>query len=102
MVFYSTTNQREPVRDWLKSLDKADRLVIGTDILEVQQNEVCMVYVKVGSSLFPVGRGTRLRVHLKPFWNGSPLPKRSGAVKVGRLRDLNSCSAIDRPHLEGS
>ena len=37
VVFYATSSGREPVRDWLKSLDKDDRNVIGTDILAVQR-----------------------------------------------------------------
>jgi phage-related protein len=36
IVFYATANEREPVREWLKSLDKPDRIAIGTDILAVQ------------------------------------------------------------------
>ena len=37
VVFFATRSGREPVRDWLKALDKEDRLVIGTDILAVQK-----------------------------------------------------------------
>jgi len=31
-VFYQLANRKEPVRDWLKSLSKADRKAIGIDI----------------------------------------------------------------------
>ena len=36
VVFFLTNSGREPVRDWLKSLDKEDRKVIGEDIKLVQ------------------------------------------------------------------
>lgn len=35
-LFYSTTNGREPVRDWLKGLHPDERKQIGTDIAYVQ------------------------------------------------------------------
>jgi len=35
-VFVKTQNGTEPVREWLKSLPKIDRLVIGADIKTVQ------------------------------------------------------------------
>ena len=34
--FYRTASGREPVRDWLMTLSRADRLVIGTDIKTVE------------------------------------------------------------------
>lgn len=36
VLFYKTTRGKEPVRDWLKSLIKEDRKVIGEDIKTVQ------------------------------------------------------------------
>lgn len=36
VVFFRTPTDREPVRDWLKSLDKDDRRLIGEDIKLVQ------------------------------------------------------------------
>ena len=36
VVFFRTTSGREPVREWLKDLDKIDRKVIGEDIKLVQ------------------------------------------------------------------
>ena len=36
VVFFLTNSGSEPVRDWLKSLDKADRQTIGEDIKLVQ------------------------------------------------------------------
>ncbi|HFE67569.1 MAG TPA: type II toxin-antitoxin system RelE/ParE family toxin [Chloroflexi bacterium] len=36
VVFFRTDMGREPVRDWLKSLNKNDRKVIGEDIKLVQ------------------------------------------------------------------
>lgn len=35
-AFYRTEAGNEPVRDWLKELDKDDRLEIGTDIKTVE------------------------------------------------------------------
>jgi phage-related protein len=37
VVFYKSSNGREPVRDWLLGLDRADRREIGSDILAVQR-----------------------------------------------------------------
>ena len=34
--FYALPSAREPVRDWLKSLDLADRKIIGEDIKDVE------------------------------------------------------------------
>ena len=36
VVFFRTDSAREPVREWLKSLDRTDRKVIGEDIKLVQ------------------------------------------------------------------
>ena len=35
-VFFKTTQGNEPVREWLLSLEKADRKIIGDDVLKVQ------------------------------------------------------------------
>ena len=35
-IFYRSTSGDEPVREWLKALDKADRQAIGKDIAYVQ------------------------------------------------------------------
>ena len=36
VVFYRSESGNEPVRDWLKQLDKEDRKIIGEDIKTVQ------------------------------------------------------------------
>ena len=36
VVFYRTASGGEPVREWLKSLDRDDRLEIGADLQRVQ------------------------------------------------------------------
>lgn len=36
VIFFHNPSGREPVREWLKELDKADRAVIGEDIKLVQ------------------------------------------------------------------
>ena len=35
-AFYQLPSGREPVRDWLKALDAADRKIIGEDIKDVE------------------------------------------------------------------
>ena len=37
VVFFATSAGTEPLREWLKELDKDDRREIGSDILAVQQ-----------------------------------------------------------------
>jgi phage-related protein len=37
VVFFASAGGREPVREWLKQLDRADRAEIGSDILAVQK-----------------------------------------------------------------
>ena len=36
LVFFRNTAGSEPVRDWLKGLDEAERRAIGTDLLRAQ------------------------------------------------------------------
>jgi phage-related protein len=36
VIFFMTESRREPVRDWLISLDREDRKIIGEDIKTVQ------------------------------------------------------------------
>ena len=36
VIFFKLLSGKEPVREWLKDLDKDDRLTIGTDIKTVQ------------------------------------------------------------------
>jgi phage-related protein len=36
VFFYRTRSGNEPVRDWLRNLDEADRRAIGLDLLRVQ------------------------------------------------------------------
>ena len=35
-AFYTLPSGREPVRDWLKGLDRDDRKVVGEDIKDVE------------------------------------------------------------------
>lgn len=35
-AFYQLPSGREPVRDWIKSLDAADRKIVGEDIKDVE------------------------------------------------------------------
>ena len=37
VVFFATSTGREPLRDWLRELDREDRRVIGIDVLAVQK-----------------------------------------------------------------
>jgi len=36
LVFFRSSSGREPVRDWLKTLDAPDRLAIGQDLMRAQ------------------------------------------------------------------
>lgn len=36
LVFYRTASRREPVREWLKSLDAKDRKAVGGDLMRAQ------------------------------------------------------------------
>lgn len=36
VVFFRTAGGSEPAREWMRSLDRADRLVVGTDLKTVQ------------------------------------------------------------------
>jgi phage-related protein len=36
LVFYRSAAGKEPVRDWLKALDPADRLAVGQDLMRAQ------------------------------------------------------------------
>lgn len=36
VIFFKLLSGKEPVREWLKELEKSDRLIIGTDIKTVQ------------------------------------------------------------------
>ena len=35
-AFYALPSGREPVRDWLKGLDRVDRKIVGEDIKDVE------------------------------------------------------------------
>jgi phage-related protein len=36
LVFYRSRSGKEPVREWLKALDAADRLAVGQDLMRAQ------------------------------------------------------------------
>jgi phage-related protein len=36
VAFYALPSGREPVREWLKSLDRADRKIVGEDMRDVE------------------------------------------------------------------
>ena len=55
-LFYENANGKKPVREWLLSLDKADRKIIGEDIKTVEYGfpigmPICR---KLGSKLYEV------------------------------------------------
>ena len=55
-LFYENVNGKKPVREWLLSLDKADRKIIGEDIKTVEYGfpigmPICR---KLGSKLYEV------------------------------------------------
>jgi phage-related protein len=52
VIFYKTATGNEPVREWLKSLPKQDRVQIGLDIWKAQSEwPIGMPHVR------PLGRG---------------------------------------------
>lgn len=36
LIFYRSAGGKEPVREWLKDLDPADRLIVGQDLMRAQ------------------------------------------------------------------
>ena len=70
-VFYRTEAGTEPVRDWLKALDREDRYKIGTDIKTVEFG-------------WPVGMPT-----CRPMGNG--LFEVRTALKQGRIARVLFC-----------
>jgi phage-related protein len=59
--FYKTGSDNEPVREWLKDLEKEDKIIIGSDIMAVQTG-----YPFVGMPLVKsLGRGLyEIRSHI--------------------------------------
>jgi len=55
-LFYENANGKKPVRDWLYTLDKADRTIIGTDIKTVEYGWPVGMPVsrKLGNKLYEV------------------------------------------------
>ena len=75
--FYRSDSGREPVREWLKSLDAGDRRIIGEDIKDVEFSwPIGMPLVRslgreiweVGSSLQQGRDRPASRMHGAPAW----------------------------------
>jgi len=45
-IFYENSNGKKPVRDWLLSLDKEDRRIIGEDIKTAEYGFIIWIYKK--------------------------------------------------------
>ncbi len=68
-AFYALPSGREPVRDWLKALDRDDRKVVGEDIKDVEFSgsfEFRVGYAACGlirvKSSFPAMRKSTVRM----------------------------------------
>jgi phage-related protein len=105
--FYQTDTGNEPVRDWLKSLDKADRVLVGTDIRKVEYGwpigmpvcrpmgrGLCEVRTNLGGNriarvLFYVARDEMFLLH--GFMKKSQkTPKADLALAIDRKRKLET------------
>ena len=103
-AFFRTDNGNEPVREWLLSLSKAERKVIGDDVLKVQYcwpigkplvgglgNGLCEVRSRLGDRIarviFHVEGGTMVLLHgfIKKTQR---TPKRELDLAMKRLNDL--------------
>lgn len=80
-VFYALPSGREPVRDWLKDLDRDDRKIVGEDIKDVEFSwpigmPVCrslgsglwevrsdLSHGRIGRVLFCVSQGRMVLLH---------------------------------------
>jgi phage-related protein len=80
-VFYALPSGREPVREWVKSLDRADRKIVGEDIKDVEFSwpigmPLCrslggglwevrcdLTQGRIARVLFCVGRGRMVLLH---------------------------------------
>jgi len=65
IIFFKNENGNEPVKKWLKSLDKFERKIIGNDILTVQYSY--HLKIPVGMPLIkPIGDGfLEIRSYIK-------------------------------------
>jgi len=70
VLFYKIESGNEPVRDWLKSLSKEDKLKIGTDIKTVEYGfPIGMPICKsLGKGLFEVRTNLDNRIARILFW----------------------------------
>ena len=73
--FYRTENGNEPVRDWLKSLERSEKKAIGEDIQTVQYGwpaGMRDLVKKIDSGLWEVRTelGTKIARVLFTFWQG--------------------------------
>jgi len=94
VVFYRTENGREPVRDWLRGLDRDAKKVLGEDIKTVQYGwPLGMPLVRpLGDGLFEVRSELRNRIARVVFLvRDSTMVLLHGFVKKDRkipLQDL--------------
>ena len=86
--FYRSDSGREPVREWLKSLELADRKVIGEDIKDVEFSwPVGMPLIRsLGQNLWEVSPGWRTAGSLVYCfaWPGEQMVLLHGFIKKTR------------------
>ena len=104
-AFYALPSGREPVREWLKSLDRDDRKIVGEDIKDVEFSwpigmPLCrplgrglweirsdLMQGRIARLLFCVGHGRMVLLHaLVKKTQKTPAAERDLAVK--RMKDI--------------
>ena len=105
--FYKTENGNEPVREWLKSLEKSEKRAIGEDIQTVQygwplgmRDRDLVKKVDTGLWEIRTDLGNKISRVLFTFWQGEivllhgfmkktqKMPKEALELAKSRLRDI--------------
>lgn len=104
-VFYALPSGREPVRDWLKGLDRDDRKLVGEDIKDVEFSwpigmPLCrslgdglwevrsdLTSGRIGRVLFCVNRGRMVLLHAF-VKKTQKTPPGERALALGRMKEV--------------
>lgn len=85
LVFFRTKTGNEPVRDWLKTLDRSDRLEVGQDLQRAQYRwPVGMPLAKaLGGGLWEIRTGLPSKTIVRVFvcFHGGTLYALHGFIK---------------------
>lgn len=98
--FFSTVSGSEPVREWMRSLDRDERFVIGTDLLTVQYGfpigmPLCRA---LGDGLYEVRSSlpSRREARVIFFADGEDLIVVSGFIKKSQKTPKNEIDLARR------